>query len=228
MSGLAVVVPALNEAARLPALLDDLTALPGPPAIVVADGGSTDGTAAVAARYGAAVVTGAAGRAAQMNAGARGLTTEWLCFLHADVRLPPPARAELLAMLAAPSADAAVWRFAVDAGGWWFRAIELGARLRDRLGGLPYGDQGLLIRRAQFEALGGYADLPLMEDVDLIRRVRRQGRLHRFSSAVVTSARRYRHDGPVRGWLRNAALITLYLAGVPPRRLARWYRAEVR
>lgn len=226
MAPVGIVIPTLNEADRLPGLLDDLRHLSVAAHVVVADGGSTDGTPAVARAAGARVVRAAAGRARQMNAGAAALTTPWLCFLHADVRVPPEARLDLARAVADPAAVAAVWRLALDARGWWFRALEWGARLRDRAGGLPYGDQGLLVRRELFAALGGFADMPLMEDVDLVRRLRRRAPLIRLRSSVVASARRYRRDGPVRGWLRNASLIALYLAGVAPARLARWYRPE--
>lgn len=226
MPSVGVVIPTLNEARRLPHLLDDLALVAVPLEVVVADGGSTDGTPAVARAAGTRTVAMRRGRASQLNAGAEALTTDWLLFLHADVRLPARARHQLVTTVRDPTAVAAVWRLAVDARGWWFRVIELGAWLRDRLGGLPYGDQGLLIRRALFEALGGYPDLPLMEDVELVRRVRKRAALRRLPAPVLTSARRYRREGAFRGWVRNAVLVTLYLAGVSPHRLVRWYRPE--
>lgn len=226
MADVCVVIPTLNEARRLPALLHDLRALRVTTDVVVADGGSGDGTRDVARAAGAHVVQGPPGRGGQMNAGAAQHETPWLCFLHADVRLPAAARRDLEGTLADPSAGAAVWGLALDAAGWWFRAIEWGARVRDRVGGLPYGDQGLLIRRELFDAVGGFAELPLMEDVDMIRRLRRRARVRRLPSNLVVSSRRYRREGPVRGWIRNASLIALYLAGVAPVRLARWYRPE--
>ena len=226
MVAVGVVIPALNEADSLPGLLEDLARLPVPATVAVADGGSTDRTVEIAAAAGARVIAAPRGRGAQMNAAAATLTPPWLCFLHADVRMPPPARADLGTAIADGRTVAAIWQLTLDAEGWWFRALEWGARVRDRVGGLAYGDQGLLIRRELFDQLGGFAELPLMEDVDLIRRVRRRERIVRFPSSLVASARRYRREGPVRGWLRNASLITLYLVGVRPERLARWYRPE--
>ena len=106
--------------------------------------------------------------------------------------------------------------------------IELGARIRDRAGGLPYGDQGLLVRRSTFDRVGGYPEIPIMEDVALVRQIRRVARVRRLPHAVVVSPRRWRREGAVRGWCRNIALLTAYLAGVSPERLVRWYRAEPR
>jgi hypothetical protein len=136
--------------------------------------------------------------------------------------LPERARDDLARIVHDPEVQAAVWRLAIDADDWWFRAFEWGARVRDRIG-LPYGDQGLLVRTPLFEALGGFPDYPVMEDVALVRRVQRATTLQRLSSSVVVSARRWRKEGPLRTLARNAALITAYLFGVPPDRLARWY-----
>jgi rSAM/selenodomain-associated transferase 2 len=221
-----VVIPTLDEEQRLPGLLGDLRCLARAVAldVVVADGGSSDATVAAAARGGARVLATSRGRAHQLNAGAAAAPGEWLLFLHADSRLPAAARRALLAALVdEPDLDAAVFRFAIDLPAPWKRFIELGQALRQRLYGLPYGDQGLLVRRTLFQAVGGYADLPLLEDVALIRALRRRGvAIRMLPAALVTSGRRYRAHGVVRTWLLNVALISLYLIGVPARRLARW------
>jgi len=224
-----VVIPALNEAQHLPGLLSDLRwlACAVPVDVVVADGGSSDATAGATAQGGARLVATSRGRAQQLNAGAAAVRGDWLLFLHADSRLPPAARRALLAALVdEPDLDAAVFRFAIDLMGPGKRFIELGQALRQRLYQLPYGDQGLLIRRELFRAVGGYADLPIMEDVALIRALRRRGvAIRTLPAALVTSGRRYRAHGVVRTWLVNVALISLYLIGVPARRLARWRAA---
>lgn len=226
MPEVGLVIPTLNEAHHLPEILDDVARLDLDTDVVVVDGGSTDGTVAVAERRGVRVVSSGRGRAIQMNAGAISVDGAWLCFLHADVRLPPPARDALRAAVTDPAIDAAVWRLAIDAAGFWFRVIEFGALLRDRLGGLPYGDQGLLIRRPLFDDLGRYPEIPIMEDVALIRALGKRVALHRFSSSLLVSPRRWEREGALRGWLRNIALISAYLAGVSPDRLVRWYRSE--
>jgi rSAM/selenodomain-associated transferase 2 len=222
---LSIVIPALNEERTLPALLDDLGALPFTTRIVVADGGSTDSTAHQARDRGARVVRTPRGRAAQMNVGASSTSSPWLLFLHADSRLPPESREALAGWLESPpETEAAYFRFQLDAHGPWWRLIEQGQRLRERLTGLAYGDQGLLVSRRRWRAMGGIPELPLMEDVEAVRRLRLTGGIHRIEAPLVTSARRYRSEGPFAGFLRNAALISLYGSGVPPERLARWYR----
>lgn len=228
MTTVGVVIPTLNEARTLPALLGDLRALAEPTEVVVVDGGSRDGTREVAARLGARVVDAPPGRGGQLNAGAARAAGEWLCFLHADVRMPAAARDALRAAIRNPVMAAAVWRLAIDATGTWPRLMEFGARLRDRLGGLPYGDQGLLVRRSLFDAAGGFPDVPVMEDVAMLRRLRRHARIHRLAAPLVVSARRWERQGPFRTWVRNSLLIAAYLAGVAPRRLARWYTPEPR
>ena len=224
-----VVIPTLNEASYLPGLLADLQRLRQivPLDVVVADGGSRDGTLAVAERAAARTLVGPPGRARQLNAGAAAARGEWLLFLHADARVPPAARRALLAAVVdAPVPQVAVFRFAIDLPAPWKRFIELGQALRQRLYHLPYGDQGLLIRRELFHATGGYADIEIMEDVEMIRRMkRRRVEIRALSGALVTSGRRYRERGVLRTWLSNVMLIALYLLGVPPRRLARWRAA---
>jgi rSAM/selenodomain-associated transferase 2 len=222
---LGVVIPTLNESTCLPGLLSDLATLAIPADIVVADGGSRDDTVVVGRTHGARVVSASRGRALQMNAGAAEVRGEWLCFLHADVRMPEPARWALVDALDA-ECDAAVWRLTIDHPGGWARIMERGALLRDRFGGLPYGDQGLVVRRSLFEAVGGVPKVPIMEDVALIRAVRARASVTRLEAPLVVSPRRWLRQGPYRTWLRNVALIAAYWAGVPPERLARWYPAE--
>ena len=234
MPTISFVVPTLNEEHTLPSLLDDLHAVDVSSEVIVVDGGSTDGTIAVASHGGAKVLLVTRSRARQMNAGARTSRGPWLCFLHADVRMPALARASLNAVVTAVdgqrlTADrpaAAVWRLAIDAAGLWPRVMEFGARIRDRLGGLPYGDQGFLIRRELFEAIGGFPDVPIMEDIAMVRAVRQRVPLSRLDAVIPVSPRRWVRQGPYRTWIRNAALVTAYLAGVSPHRLARWYRPE--
>ena len=219
-----VVIPTLNEEKYLPGLLADLRRVVVPLDVVVADGGSTDGTAAGATAAGARWIAAPLGRSRQLNAGARAARGEWLLFLHADTRLPLLARRALLSAVQAElGLQAAVFRFAVDRAGWWMRAIEWGAALRQRLYRLPYGDQGLLVRRELFDAVGGFPDIEIMEDVEMIRRIKRRGvGIRTLRAALVTSGRRYEREGPVRTWLKNVMLVSLYLAGVSPQRLARW------
>lgn len=226
MPDVGIVIPTLNEEQGIGALLEDLGRLPVAADVVVADGGSSDDTARVAREGGGRVIAVRRGRAPQMNAGALSAEGDWLCFLHADVRMQEAARMDLAWAVSGGVSDAAVWGLAIDAGGFWPRFMELGAHLRDRIGGLPYGDQGLLMRRDLFSAVGGFPDIPLMEDVAIIRALRGRARLERLRSHLVVSPRRWIRQGPYRTWARNSVLVAAYLAGASPWLLARWYRPE--
>lgn len=224
----AVVIPTLNEALLLPRLLEDLSHLDFLRDVVVVDGGSEDDTMHVARRAGVRVINAPRGRAVQMNAGAAQATGDWLCFLHADVRMSDAARDAFRAFITAGTGDVAVWRLKIEGRGWWLRLVEFGARIRDRLGGLPFGDQGLVVRRALFDAVGGFPAIPVMEDVALIRALRRRARVRRLPAALVVSSRRWRREGQYRTWFRNIALTSAFVAGVSPERLVRWYPPEPR
>jgi rSAM/selenodomain-associated transferase 2 len=226
MPGVGIVIPTLNEEQGLRALLSDLALLSVEHDVVIADGGSTDDTVGVAREGGARAVVAERGRATQMNAGALSAAGDWLCFLHADVRVPDAARRDLVRVVSGRVAEAAVWGFAIDARGFWPRFMEAGTYLRDRVGGLPYGDQGLLVRRELFSAVGAFPEIPIMEDVALVRALRGRVRLERLGSRLLVSPRRWVREGPYRTWARNTLLIAAYLAGVGPQRLARWYRPE--
>jgi rSAM/selenodomain-associated transferase 2 len=222
---LGVVIPTLNEEEALPLLLDDLAALPVPCRILVVDGGSSDRTREAARSAGAEVLTAPRGRGRQMAAGAAHLECPWLLLLHADSRMPPAARSALARYLDDPGPEeAGHFAFRLDARSPWWRLIEAGQRVREALTGLAYGDQGLLVSRSRLDGVGGVPDLPIMEDVELVRRLRRTGGIRRLPAHLLTSPRRYREEGPVRGWVRNASLILLYRMGASPERLSRWYR----
>ncbi len=222
---LGVVVPALDSAAGLGRCLDALGeagSLVGE--IVVADGGSRDATRAVARRHGARVVDAPSGRGAQLAAGAALVTAPWLLFLHADTRLAPGWQTVARRFIADPgnAARAGTFRFALDDDAPAARRLEAIVAWRSRVLALPYGDQGLLLARAFYDALGGFRPLPLMEDVDMVRRIGR-ARLALLDAAAVTSAERYRRAGYLRRSARNLACLGLYFAGLPTRAIARLY-----
>ena len=217
---LSVVIPALNAAATLPRCIAALGGLPGE--VVVVDGGSTDGTPDLAARLGALVVNAPRGRGRQIAAGVAAARGEWLLLLHADTVLAPGWAAEAWRFMAGTTARAGYFRFALDAAEPQARRLERMVAWRCRTLGLPYGDQGLLVPRVLLGAVGGVRDLPLMEDVDLARRLGRR-RLVALPAAAVTSAERWRRDGWTRRSARNLGCLSLYFLGVPPRVIAKVY-----
>ncbi len=220
--GLSIVIPALDAAATLPAVLAGVGGLGAE--IVVADGGSADETVALAEGAGARVVRAPRGRGPQLASGAAAAAGEWLLFLHADT-VPGSGWAEAVRGFVAEPANrrrAAAFRFAVDLEGWGGRWLERTVAWRSRRLALPYGDQGLLIARDFYESLGGFGPLPIMEDVDLVRRIGRR-RLALLAAPLVTSGARYRRAGIVARGLRNLTCLGLYFLGVSPRAIARLY-----
>ena len=221
---ISVIIPTLDAAEELPGTLAALAESGLLREIIVSDGGSRDDTVAIAAAAGAHVVTGPHGRGIQLIAGAAAATGDWLLFLHADCRLAAGWERAAAEFIARPDASgpAGYFTFALDDPDPAARRLERIVAWRCRVLGLPYGDQGLLIARGLYEAVGGFAPIPLMEDVDLIRRLGR-GRLAPVGAQAISSARRYRRDGYLRRPLRNLLCLSLYFAGVPPRRIARLY-----
>ena len=221
---LAIVIPALNEAVNLSRLLPDLArGCPGAE-IVVVDGGSRDDTAAVVARLpGPRLLESARGRAVQMNHGARAAGGDTLLFLHADTRLPDGAARAIEQALAEPGVVGGRFDVRFDNERPLFRVIAWFMNTRSRASGICTGDQAIFVRRADFEAVGGYPDIPLMEDIELSRRLMRRGRLRALRLRVTTSARKWEREGPLRTVGLMWALRFLHFCGVAPARLHRWY-----
>jgi rSAM/selenodomain-associated transferase 2 len=220
-----IVIPVRNDRA---ALAETLAALPigGAVEVIVVDGSDVPDPALDGLRnqYPDVVwVRSAPGRGLQMNAGARRGHGRWLVFLHADTRLGSGWQDALRGVDRQRQVVGGSFRFVLDSPARQARWVERGVWLRVRLMNLPYGDQALFARRSVFEEMGGYRELPLMEDVDFIKRLRRRGRLARLDVPAITSARRWETDGWLRRTVNNAVLILLYLAGWPPERLARRY-----
>jgi len=218
---LSVIVPTLNAADTLAATLARLT--PGDEVIVV-DGGSRDASRVLARGAGATVIETAPGRGGQLAAGGAAASGDWLLFLHADTVLEPGWRAAVDRHAAGPDAAAlaACFRFGLDDASPQARRLERWVAWRVAALGLPYGDQGLLIHRDLYARLGGFRPLPLMEDVDLVKRIGRR-RLTVLPVRAETSARRWRQDGWLARSARNLACLGLFLVGVPADRIARLY-----
>ena len=221
---LSIIVPALREAENLARLLPALRAAAPGAELIVADAGSGDGTRDVAARVpGVTVLDGPRGRARQMNAGAAAARGDVLLFLHADTTLPAGFEAVIERALADPGVVGGRFDVRLDNPGWPYRVIGGLMNGRSRLSGISTGDQGLFVRRAVFEALGGFPDIPLMEDVEFTRRLKRHGRVAALRELVVTSARKWEREGVLRTILLMWTLRFLYACGVSPARLHRWY-----
>lgn len=216
---LSVIIPTLNAAGSIERCIERVS---GADEIIVVDGGSSDDTRALAKRSGAHVLASDPGRGTQLRAGAEAARKGWLLFLHADTLLGTGWRESIELHIACVPGKAASFAFRLDADEHQARLIEAGVALRSRLLGLPYGDQGLLISKQLYTQVGGYRPLPLMEDVDIIRRIGR-GRLIQLGVDAVTSAERWRRDGWSKRTMRNISCLLLYGVGVSPARIARIY-----
>jgi rSAM/selenodomain-associated transferase 2 len=216
------IIPVLDEEARIGARLAELGDLAAVDEVVVVDGGSTDRTRERVVPP-ARLLEAPRGRASQMNAGARASTGDVLLFLHADISLPKDARRHVERALGDPRVVAGAfrtWHVADDGrSALWLRLADL----RSRYTGLPYGDQALFVRREAFERAGGFPDQPLMEDLELSRRLRRLGRIARVPASVRVSGRRFLAH-PIRAALLVNTFPLLYRIGVSPETLARLYR----
>jgi rSAM/selenodomain-associated transferase 2 len=221
---LSVIMPTLNAADTLKGLLQQLNVAAIVKEIVIVDGGSSDDTDAIAREAGARVIAAPCGRGIQLAAGAEAAAGEWLLFLHADCRLEPGWEAAVRSFLSVPGAGlrAGYFDFGLDDPTPAARRLERIVACRCRVLALPYGDQGLLISCPLYCAVGGFAPLPLMEDVDLVRRLGRR-RLARIGAQCLSSPRRYRREGYWRRPLRNLFCLSLYFAGVSPSRIIRLY-----
>ena len=216
---LSAVIPTLNAARTLSAAVAAL----GPVAeLIVADGGSTDATPAVAAGCGARTIDASRGRGSQIAAGIAATTRPWLLLLHADTQLQPGWRKAAEAHMATSPDKAGFFRFAVRGDDPQARRLERMVAWRCRVLALPYGDQGLLIHRDLLRAVGGMRPMPLMEDVDLIRRLGRR-RLVALNAIALTSADKWHRGGWYRRSARNLFCLALWFAGVPPRWIVRLY-----
>lgn len=214
------VIPALNAAQTLAATV---ATVGWAAEIVVVDGGSTDGTGQTAARLGARVLTAPPGRGTQLAAGVAAASHDWLLLLHADTRLSAAAETAARTHMARHPGRAGYFRFALDSADPRARRLERLVAWRCRVLALPYGDQALLVHRDLLRSVGGVRPLPLMEDVDLIRRLGRR-RLVALDAAAVTSAAKWERDGWLRRSARNLCCLGLWFAGVAPHRIARLYR----
>jgi rSAM/selenodomain-associated transferase 2/rSAM/selenodomain-associated transferase 1 len=221
-SALSVVIPTHNEEDHIGETLSHLDC-GAEKEVIVVDGGSRDRTAETAEKSGARVMVSPSGRGIQMNAGARSARGDVLLFVHADSLMPPGYGSLIRTALRDPQVVGGYFRMRFFPSTFFLRYLELTVDLRTRIFRLPYGDQGYFVRASVFALSGGFAEIPLMEDVEFIKRLRRLGRLAYIQSPVKTSARRFERLGAMRALLRNRLTFLGYKLGVSPERLARWY-----
>ncbi len=225
---ISIIIPTLNEAANIDQAIASIP-ISSQVEVIIVDGGSIDRTVEIAQTKSVKVLAVTGGRAIQMNTGARAATGEILLFLHADTILPADFVKlvhNALSPVAAEIPVAGAFALKIDAPQWRLRLIEWGANWRSRYGQMPYGDQAIFLSAKTFQQVGGFPELPIMEDFQLMRQLGKLGRIEIVSTPVVTSARRWLKRGIVWTTAINQLIILAYLAGVSPAQLSRWYRTS--
>lgn len=222
---LSIIIPTLNEAGTLAVTLKSLQRLQHVE-IIIADGGSQDKTGEIAHRSNAKLIVNTAGRAAQLNRGAAVSRGRNLLFLHADTKLPVNYPDLIIAALKDRYVAAGAFRFKTNQPGMAMRIVEWGTNFRSTRLQIPYGDQGLFMRREIFEELGGFPPLPIMEDFAFVRKLRQRGIIITLAEEAVTSARRWQRLGVIRTTIINQLMIIGFLLRVPTEKLSRFYRGK--
>lgn len=219
---ISIIIPAINEADHIANTIESI----GPgnkKEVIVVDGGSKDHTVEIAKSLGAKVITSAPPRARQMNRGADQATGEILVFLHADTRLPEKFEIVIFNSFKHPKMVAGAFELRMDSSMPGLRLIERLANWRSRCLKMPYGDQAIFISSKVFHEIGGFPDIPIMEDFELIRRLRKQGNIVTVPAPVFTSARRWQNFGILKTTVINQIVIAAYVMGIAPEVIARWY-----
>jgi rSAM/selenodomain-associated transferase 2 len=220
---ISIIIPVINEAKNIQSTL--ATTKPSKNVeIIVVDGGSSDETVDIIGSLGLSVITASPGRAVQMNTGALAATGDILLFLHADTRLPPGFDTMIRQTLEQPGVIAGAFSLKIDAELSSLRLVEKGIGWRSQLWQMPYGDQAIFIKRETFQAVGGFPELPIMEDFEFIRNLKRQGKIVTLPAPVITSARRWLKKGVWQTTLINQVVIIAYFLGISPVRIRSLYR----
>lgn len=220
---LSVIIPVLNEAETIAQTLLSLQA--SGVEIILVDGGSTDNTVEIAQDWGVKVIfSPEPGRARQMNTGADYATADTLLFLHADTQLPPNYPQRVKETLNQAQTVAGAFQLQINSNNPLLRVIEKGVNARSRFFQLPYGDQGIFLKKETFQNSGGFPILPIMEDFQFIKGLQKQGKIRLASASVFTSARRWETLGIIRTTLINQMIIIGYFFGISPLKLKQWYR----
>jgi len=220
---ISIIIPTLNESESITATMKSAQACTGIE-IIVADGRSSDGTDEVAKGLGARLLTITGGRAKQVNAGAMAANSDVLLFLHGDTRLPGGFDKHVLNLLTMPGTVAGAFALGIDGPEIGLRIVEKLANFRSRVFQMPYGDQAIFLRANLFRSIGGFPEIPIMEDFVFMERLKKEGRVVIAPIAVTTSSRRWKKLGVLKTTLINQAVLLAYFFGCDPEGLARWYR----
>lgn len=222
MSRVSVIMPVLNEEGIIE---DTIRSLNDPRLeLIVVDGGSRDKTTSIVSRYKVRLIPSIPGRGRQMNHGARCATRDILLFLHGDAKITEKGIDAMLKAIEDPLIIGGAFRLAIDSRSPCLSFVALWANMRSIIFRLPYGDQGIFVRRSVFEEIGGYQDVPIMEDLEFIRRLKRRGKIRILRESVSVSSRRWDKEGPIYATFRNLILAALFLLGVSPKKLYKWYK----
>jgi len=221
---ISVIIPVLNDAAPLARLLAQLCKVSVPLEIVISDGGSHDTSAWVAEQFGVKFIRSPRGRGIQINRGAAESTGDVLWFLHADNMVGPAAPRALLEAMEVPGVVGGAFTFDLREPYWYRSLLNRAVRLRSCLMKLPFGDQGIFVRRSAFKMMEGFRPIPFLEDLDFVQRLRALGILALLQDPIGISGRRWEEEGFFRTTLRNWTVEIAYFLGVPPVRLAAWYQ----
>ncbi|MGB3654580.1 MAG: TIGR04283 family arsenosugar biosynthesis glycosyltransferase [Rivularia sp. (in: cyanobacteria)] len=222
---ISIIIPTLNESKNIKATVAS-TQVSTNVEVIVVDGGSQDNTVDIVQSLGVKVITGYQNRACQMNAGAMNATGDILLFLHADTLLPADFDAMIRTALQQPLSIAGAFALRINAPQTGLRLIEWGVKLRSKWLQMPYGDQGIFTTKQIFDSIGGFPELPIMEDFELMRYLKRLGKITFIPVPVTTSPRRWLKKGVLQTTLINQVVIIGYFLGVSPKKIRSWYRGE--
>lgn len=222
---ISIIIPTLNEAGNIKEAIA-ITQLSTNVEVIVVDGGSRDDTVKIAQSLGVKVISSSPGRAMQMNAGAVAASGDILLFLHADTRLPTGFDEMVRTALQQSETVAGAFKLRINASLLSLRWVEWGVNVRSHFCQMPYGDQAIFLTKKVFQEIGGFPELLIMEDFELMRRLKRIGRIVIIPTPVLTSARRWLKKGVFKTTLLNQVVIIAYLLGFSPERIYRWYRQD--
>lgn len=221
---ISIIIPTLNEEGNIKAVINSIQS--HNIEIILVDGGSEDQTLLIAKSLDIKVVVSSPGRANQMNTGAMVASGEIVLFLHADTRLPTGFDDMVRRTLAKPGIVAGAFTLHIDAPDWGLRLVEFGVKWRSHLWQMPYGDQAIFLTKDVFQKVGNFPQIPIMEDFELMRKLKSLGKIYLLPTPVITSPRRWLKKGILQTTILNQIIVIAYLLGLSPNRICNWYRQE--